>query len=306
MLTPNQISELLQIIDKNQAIAIGRELGLSFLTEQDLETLFRFGVDVNSLYSPANDSIFTSFHLGMLAESLYAARINQLSYKQLRDYISKGKYVPITTRDQIIIDSIKAQAFNDVRTLGGRIFRDVNQILIDNTLREQQRFLRDEIAASLLDKKITRKAANDISEKTGDWSRDFDRIITYVSTQAFEEGKAAMIVKNYDDQDPLVYKRVFENACKHCVRLYLTDGPGSAPRIFKLSQLKANGTNIGRKVVDWLPTLGPVHPYCRCMLNHYKPNSKWNTDKKVFETPTVSEFKRKPIRVWIGGKEEFV
>ena len=38
------------------------------------------------------------------------------------------------------------------------------------------------------------------------------------------------------------------------------------PRIFLLSELEANGTNVGRKRRDWLPTVGAVHPWCREIL----------------------------------------
>lgn len=50
--------------------------------------------------------------------------------------------------------------------------------------------------------------------------------------------------------------------CPDCVRLHLTAGPGSPPRIFKLSELQANGTNVGKKRAAWKAVIGPVHPWC--------------------------------------------
>ncbi len=47
--------------------------------------------------------------------------------------------------------------------------------------------------------------------------------------------------------------------CPDCRRLFLEDG---APRVFPLSELRANGTNVGVKRANWKPVLGPVHPWC--------------------------------------------
>jgi hypothetical protein len=48
--------------------------------------------------------------------------------------------------------------------------------------------------------------------------------------------------------------------CKHCKRLHI--GPDGQPRIFKLSDLEANGTNVGRKASEWKAVVGTVHPHC--------------------------------------------
>jgi hypothetical protein len=58
------------------------------------------------------------------------------------------------------------------------------------------------------------------------------------------------------------------DACDDCVRLHLTAGQGSRPRIFKLSELVENGTNRGLKRAEWRPVIGTIHPWCACMLVH--------------------------------------
>ena len=37
-----------------------------------------------------------------------------------------------------------------------------------------------------------------------------------------------------------------------------------------MSELAANGTNIGRKPNEWLPTLQQLHVNCRCLLQYYE------------------------------------
>lgn len=314
ILTPNQTQELLEIIDKNQVIALGRELGPDFLTLRDKQLLKRFGIDYNTIYQLSRDSIATAFHLGMLAESIGAQNMRGLTYNQLKDYIKGGNYIPLTIREKAALNSVKAQTFNDLKTLNSKIFRDVNQTLLNNSLKAQKDFLREEIAEGVKNKKTVRQIANEIAEKTGDWSRDFDRIVTYATTTAFEEGKAAMIEQYSAKSDPLVFKKPLPGACKHCIRVFLTDGEGSQPRIFKLSELRANGSNIGRKPNEWLATLGPVHPYCRCPLEEYREGSIWNNELQDFIMPErvakegdeVGPKKRKAIRIWVGGKEHWV
>lgn len=312
-LEPQQISELLHIIDKNQLVVMLKELGPDFLTTQDKEKLAYSGVDINKDYELNEDTIFTSFHFGLLSEAIGQTAAAKLSYEQLKGYIKHGDYIPLTIREQGVLNSVKAQLFNDLKTLNGKIFQDVNQVLVNQgfkgTLADQKKFLENEVKAGLTNKWNVRMIANEIGHKTGDWSRDFDRIITYTSTLAFEHGKAEMIQRNAGDEDPIVYKTVFSGACKHCIRLFLTAGVGSQPRLFRLSQLVANGTNIGRKAAEWLAILGPIHPYCRCALHYLPKGYVWNEKTKKFEVPPKeAPFRpqRKPIRVWINGKEQYV
>lgn len=293
-LTADQIQELLNIIDKNQLVVIGTQFGPDFLSTIDKELLTKYGVEWDRLYDPSLDFMLTNFHFGMLAESLIAADVNKFTFDELKEYIKRGDYIPLTGKEIATLNAFKNQTCNDIKTLGRRIFQDVNNYLNNGSLQDQKNFIVQEMMEGYLDKKTVSEIAHSIAEKTGDWSRDFDRIVAYNTHKAIEEGKATMIERNAGDPDVLVYKDVMPGACKHCVELYLTNGIGSKPRLFKLSELRANGTNVGRKVSEWKATLGPIHPYCRCALRHYNKKD------------TGSAPKRKPIRVWIGGVEQYV
>ena len=261
MLRPEQIFELLRIIDRNHNIYFITQFGEDFLTKEEKDKLVEEGVDFTKLYQPENDLIFNSFHFGILAQSLLQQAEN-IEYSDLKQYISRGEYLPLTTREKIVLESIRSQSLSDIKGLKGRIFQDINQILINNTRPIQEEFLREEILNRVLSKKSVEEIAREIGKKTGDWNRDFDRIVQFVSHTAYEEGKVSHILKYSGEEDPEVYKTVYEGSCRHCIRLYLTEGLGSQPRLFKLSVLRSNGTNIGRKVDDWKPTIGPTHPYC--------------------------------------------
>jgi len=53
--------------------------------------------------------------------------------------------------------------------------------------------------------------------------------------------------------------------CPHCRRLHL-ESDGVTPKIYRLSDVLANGTNVGKKADDWQMVINVVHPNCRCQL----------------------------------------
>lgn len=64
----------------------------------------------------------------------------------------------------------------------------------------------------------------------------------------------------------LVYKEVVKDdrLSPECRRLHLhTDG---SPRVYHLSTLIENGTNVGRTKSEWKVVVGGTHPGCRCLL----------------------------------------
>ena len=197
ILTIEQTKELLDIINRNQAVVIIKELGPSFLTDDDKSLLTDSGVKWQTLYDPSLDTIFTSFHFGILSEALGFANTNKVTYKQLKEYITKGNYIPLTAREIATVNSIKWQSFSSLKSLNNRIFQDVNKVLLTGTKKEQQEFIASEIKQGYIDRKSTSEIANNIALKVGDWSRDFDRIVEYASQTAFEQGKAATIIRQF-------------------------------------------------------------------------------------------------------------
>lgn len=306
-----QIHELLAIIDKNQLAIIGTELGDEFFTAADKELLRSFGIDSSKLYRPELSSITTSFHFGMLSEALGAFQANNITYNEIKDYVKAGKYIPQTQVTIDTLNSIKAQSFADLKKMGGSIFADVNNILADKTLKTQTEFIAGELKEGINRGLSVSQISHEIATKTGDWWRNFDRIIETSSQTAFEAGRALEIERRNPNRDPIVYKEVFEGACKHCVKLYLTNGIGSKPIIFKLSELRANGSNIGRKVDEWKATIPPVHPHCRCQIFELQEGYLWNEETKRFdlvdpEYKKETQKKRPLFQVMIGDKEYYL
>lgn len=122
----------------------------------------------------------------------------------------------------------------------------------------------------------TRWMAQELRKITDDTKQDWDMVIRSELKNNDLEGMASAILEgksplSEDREDTRVFKRPNPDACKHCIRLYLEPNQ-MTPRIFTLRELMANGTNIGKKVADWKPTLGILHPHCQCQL-HVMPEN---------------------------------
>lgn len=121
--------------------------------------------------------------------------------------------------------------------------------------------LREEIATATLTRDTAQTAARRIRQRTGDLARNFERIAETELQAAHNDG--IMYQAAYIDGNEARVARIPESgACRHCLRLFLNSE--GRPVIFSVSELAANGTNVGRKAADYLPTAYPLHPNCRC------------------------------------------
>ena len=103
----------------------------------------------------------------------------------------------------------------------------------------------------------------------------------YVFHEAFNTGRVASIKR----KNSQVYFDVFPGSCTKCIQLYLTAGVGSAPKVFEIETLMNNGSNVGLKKEDWKPTVGPIHPHCRCTANEVPEGYVWDEQTQSFTQP---------------------
>lgn len=315
MFSIDQIHELLSILDKQNLIFISSKLGLTYLTEDELSRLQKFGINPFHLYEDSNDIVKMSFNFGLISDALGDKESKSITFESLKEYFQKGNHIPLTQVERGTIDSIKKQYLGDIKANNGKIFQDINNIISQkekDNRKSYEAVIRGEVEKGILLKKTSSEIARELARKTGDWNRNFKRIVEYISHLAFDEGRAASIEDKYG-KDALVAKNVFSGACRYCISLYLTAGIGSQPKIFKLSQLQDNGTNIGRKAKDYKSVIGPTHPFCRCTLFKVDNQFDWNDKIQKFDIPKNNppipqniKFNRKPIRIKIDGKEFLV
>jgi hypothetical protein len=165
-----------------------------------------------------------------------------------------------------------------VRGLGNFLHEKTQQLVVeswagesvvseaDQSLRLRARELvRVEAADALAHGRSARELARTLRNATKDWARDWERIANTELQGAYNEGQVITAVRN-EGLDAKIARIPESDACVHCQRLFLdVDG---RPKLFTAEGLAANGTNVGRKALNWLPTIWPVHPNCRCDVQH--------------------------------------
>lgn len=283
LLQPFQIQELLQIVDNFHVLFVAQQVGVDILTPDDILTLKNAGIDVEK-WRGKDGKIAHAFKFGLLAEAIGNKQSKKMNYDQFKKFISSGRFLPLTQSEEAALNNLKHQAYNDIKGLGNKINHDFTQILIEvdqKKRKEYEKTVLTEAQQVILNRETVAELASRIGHKTGDWSRDLGRVADFVMHLAYDQGKAAQILKTYGEEAE-VYKSVYKGACKHCIEAYLTNGLGSEPRVFKLKELIENGTNIGRKTADLKPIIGPHHPHCRCELYYKEPNNSWNQETQDF------------------------
>jgi hypothetical protein len=154
-----------------------------------------------------------------------------------------------------------------VRGLSRRVQADLTSTITDTVSTLTHEDVTEAVDRSLRTRTAWRTIISELGDQSGDWSRDLARIAATEKQRAMQEGQAREMVKRHGDPETIsVAKIPSPSACAHCTRLHLTNGQGSPPIVFKLSELIANGSNVGRKARDWRVTVQPLHPFCECAL----------------------------------------
>ena len=136
-------------------------------------------------------------------------------------------------------------------------------------VRQERDTAKEEIIEGALKSKSSNAIVQAIKDKTGDYFKDWDRVVTTELTNAHNFGAVDAIIENNvgtAHDEIMVYKQgVLDiKTCKYCKEFWFM--PDGSPKVYKLSELIAYGSNVGKKQADWTPTVGATHPNCRCRL----------------------------------------
>lgn len=308
MLSPNQIQQIADLIQAYQLNFLNQSLSAGELfSKVDFQLLDRFGFDTKIV---KNDGILDyAFKLGIVSSTLAEVEARKMSFNQLKSYISSGKFIPLTKYERDTLGFVKKQSYKDIKNLGQRLASDLQaSINVEDRRVRYERMIREETKSTIENRKSVKSLMSNLAHKTNEWDRDWKRVAHYILHQAFDEGRAIGIEREYG-KDTLVYKDTRQDACQHCIRLYKTAGVFTKPRVFKLSDLIENGTNIGRKTLEWKAVVGPTHPNCRCTLAKVPENYDWNpiTDSWDIFKPWIRKVDRKSkVKITVGNKEVII
>lgn len=311
LFTEDEIKKILTNIDLAVVKMVAQVLGKDYLTTEDLALLKKKGVDLVKLI-PKFPSHYQAFLFGRVSAAVGTKATAQMTYSEFTAFLSKMGLFEPTSREMAFYKVAANKTYTHIKGFADRIKNDVRASISAEELsylqaQEQAKAdatLRKEMLEGTFEKRSVKKITSNLANQMNDWQRDWGRIVETESQDIYNLGRAEIMME--EDPDPLVYFDVFPGACRHCIRLYLTGGIGSQPRVFRLSELMANGTNYGVKSKDWKATIHPVHPFCRCDLRYLPKGYVWNPDTHQFEPPKNYERKverKSRAKITIGNKE---
>ena len=260
LFTADQLAEIRRIIDHYHTMFGVNFLGLDSVDSATLSELYQEG-----LVDSEVEAIKDAYLYGQLAAIIGQEKAQKMSYGEFKEYLQKHP-IPLSAAEQRAVELAQQRAGQYCKGLGNRISNQTGAVLIeaDQKLRAKtEANIRDLTAKNIQERNTIQQLKTDLAWKAQDWQRDWGRIAATEKQTAMEQGKADHYRKRHGG-DTWVSKIPAPDACPHCKRLFL--GKDGHPKIFRLSDLEANGTNVGKKVDGWLPVVGTVHPHCRCML----------------------------------------
>jgi hypothetical protein len=134
--------------------------------------------------------------------------------------------------------------------------------------------------------KVQKYLGNQLNNQVQSWTHRWRTIVNTELGRASNYGAMDAIIHNNPERTPddiLVYKVGPHDAatCKYCTAFWFRPD-GLTPRVYKLSELMANGTNIGRKAADWKPTIDSTHPNERHFLAELPPEWGFQNGRLTF------------------------
>lgn len=305
-----QIQEILSLVDFRFADLVWKIFGPSHLTSQDKENLKKHGIDPGSLVKKI-PPYWANWMFGLLSGKLSDYQTKQISYKDLLDYLARRQYETPSKREIEEYEMACNRTYGYLKGLGDKMKKDISSYISDSELRmrmEQERAIKEGIKRGVIERDTTKLIAAKISNQLNDWSRDWNRIVETEYQGVFNMGRVQSYMREGDGRNTLIYFDVYPSACRHCIRLYLTGGIGSEPKLFTAEELIGNGTNIGRRVADWKPTIiTAVHPFCYDDKVEVLTNKGWKFFKDLDKTelflsvnPETGEGEYVPAVNWIN------
>lgn len=305
-----QIQEILSLVDFRFADLVWKIFGPSHLTSQDKENLKKHGIDPGSLVKKI-PPYWANWMFGLLSGKLSDYQTKQISYKDLLDYLARRQYETPSKREIEEYEMACNRTYGYLKGLGDKMKKDISSYISDSELRmrmEQERIIKEGVKRGIVERDTTKLIAAKISNQLNDWSRDWNRIVETEYQGVFNMGRVQSYMREGDGSNTLIYFDVYPAACRHCIRLYLTAGIGSEPKLFTAEELIGNGTNIGRRVADWKPTIiTAVHPFCYDDKVEVLTNKGWKFFKDLDKTelflsinPETGEGEYVPAVAWIN------
>jgi hypothetical protein len=300
LLTPEQILEIQKIIELHHNAFIANTIGHGAIPDEVLKDLKEKGL----LKEDVLHIVKEAYLYGTALTKINDENASKMSYSQFRAYMKKNP-IPLSSIEKRAVVMAQVSAGQYCKGLGNTVQKDTQSLLIEADKQLRIRFeddIKNTAAINIGKRESIEKLKSDLGWKTADWGRDLKRIAVTEIGFARHQGQADSLKQKYSGEDIFVARIPNPDACEHCVRLFL--GPDGQPRIFKLSTLEANGSNVGRKARDWRPVIGPIHPNCVCPMIRIPNGWGFNESGEVIPNGKLGVVYKEPEELELALKEE--
>lgn len=264
-LSTAQLKELSRVIrDMHKAFTVNIGLG-HLVPEADKRRLERDG-----LIRPdktVNKATEHAFNYGFMSDALKEQKDASTTYKQFQSWLGEKRYASLTENEEAALESVKFSVAKALERTANKYEEAMNNVVVEadkNLNRRIASQVGNAVAESIERRKAVAEIARGLQKATKDATKNWTRIVVTEVNNAFQEGKVSMIQKSNKGRDPKVYKRVRPDACDECRDAYLLKS--GVPRVFRLSELLANGSNVGKSRGERQATVSAFHPHCMCEL----------------------------------------
>lgn len=277
-LTPSQIRLIKKVIEEHMNVIMELTIGDTQVSPQTLKKL--------GLPKPISNLITDSYKYGKLI-TVMNKNLSKMSPQEINTLIKRLK---ISSRQQKSMEYLKAKTQLSIDNLTQKMTSAVVTSALQDQLGMYQAV--GKVIPEAVGNTTERyKVIQQLRELTNDWERDWHRVAHSEMWDAKVQGEANAII---DGESPvskkgtetMVFKRPAPNACNKCKQLYL-ESDGVTPKLFKITELQANGSNYGKRQADWKPTLGILHPNCMCPLSVMPDGYKFDSSGQL--TPDTTK-----------------
>jgi len=246
--------EIIQaVVSSYSVFAIGRELGQTVIEAISSGLGLTVAGRLTFLES--------AYIAGKAANILGTDALRRMSEAELVTWITENNVV-LTPADRVTINQIKT---NTERWLLGRSDAWQQKMRAEIAIADtawratlQSTSFADAAALAAVRSSALRNLLNRMEDSSELWQADIDRLVQSEMNAYFQTGQVSLATG-----DEIVFKVPRGSACPHCLRICVnTDG---SFKRFKLDDVRGS-SNVGRPAITWTFTIGPIHPYCYCVL----------------------------------------
>ena len=204
-LTPDQLQEIRDIINRHHTALIARAVGEEALSSKERQLLEDAG-----MLQPGLGTIEDAYLVGHMMGLLESDESRSMGYQQFRDYARENP-MPLTADERRALQAAKRAAAQNIRNLSDRVNETTGKIITET---EQREDIREAVTEAVAERRSSQALASELGQRAQDWSRDWKKVAATELQTARQEGLAERM-RSRHGSDVLVYKQPSPGACKH-------------------------------------------------------------------------------------------